>query len=485
MIIPVVQSKPEPRIVGGSQAQPGDFPYFVEMAGCGGALIAPDAVLFAAHCGNFTGRQIIVGSFQKGTLNYEAKMRYCDEWKEHPKWSENGENEINNDFAICKLDNPVTINEEFVKLEWDEPSAVLAEGDELIVMGHGALAFGAGGSEFVNSVTVPYVPNEKCNERSWYNGLVTDQMLCAGFEDGGKDACQGDSGGPLVKREIQEDGSYIDYHVGVVSWGEGCAFPNKPGVYARTSEAKAFIEQTLCDFNSVSSDCHMSPTPPPPCAATLDVVVETDIFGHETSWSVKEQGSDDEIFSRQYLLPYHVNEHEVCLDKNTCYTFTITDKYGDGMCFNGDCGYYELRTPGEQPFHTGAEFDSMETTEFCVDGDGKKVDELPQTFAPTFAPTPSPTFAPTPSPTHQPAPGIECKDVVGWRRRKKTCKGARQGRENRRKRFCESSAGRNKQVSDFCLESCGKVGVGPCGHLSGVPKNGKARRRGGRSRTRA
>ena len=63
-----------------------------------------------------------------------------------------------------------------------------------------------------------------------YGGIVADVMLCAG--EAGKDSCQGDSGGPMT---------FNGQHVGIVSWGVGCARAGYPGVYGQTDAMYDFI----------------------------------------------------------------------------------------------------------------------------------------------------------------------------------------------------------------------------------------------------
>lgn len=83
----------------------------------------------------------------------------------------------------------------------------------------------------LNQVYVPVISNTQCNDESWYNGLVTEYMMCAGFADGGRDACQGDSGGPLLT--LEPSNRYCI--VGIVSWGFGCGQVRHPGVYTRVA----------------------------------------------------------------------------------------------------------------------------------------------------------------------------------------------------------------------------------------------------------
>ena len=78
---------------------------------------------------------------------------------------------------------------------------------------------------------------------TFYASLLTDDMICGGNEQDGKDACSGDSGGPLAC--IQNNTMIL---AGITTYGLGCAWELSngeriPGIYMRITSYLDWINQ--------------------------------------------------------------------------------------------------------------------------------------------------------------------------------------------------------------------------------------------------
>ncbi|CAJ1970490.1 unnamed protein product [Cylindrotheca closterium] len=241
------------QIVGGEEANLGDYPYFVDLGNCGGSLIAPDLVLTAAHCGDYRGYYVLVGAFNRGNDSTEgATFAKVTEWARHPYYDDDS---AKNDFALMKIDPPVYLDADIVLTLNEEGD--LREGESLKVMGLGSLEEDADddGVGTLRDVTVKMIPTAICNGEAWYDGDIDYTMFCAGYQEGGSDSCQGDSGGPLVRVVGNQH-----VQVGIASWGAGCGFRQRPGVYSGINRASVqWIKQIGCtQWDSSGSFCRGS-----------------------------------------------------------------------------------------------------------------------------------------------------------------------------------------------------------------------------------
>ena len=91
--------------------------------------------------------------------------------------------------------------------------------------------------DILQEARVPLLSRSICAGHRVYGRKLSDNMLCAGYLEGGIDSCDGDSGGPLVCQNSDD----VWKLVGVTSWGHGCAEANAPGVYTRVQRYLSWI----------------------------------------------------------------------------------------------------------------------------------------------------------------------------------------------------------------------------------------------------
>ncbi|KRY34989.1 Serine protease 30 [Trichinella spiralis] len=229
------------RIVGGWVAKPYSFPWTVHILthvsgllyeSCGGSLIsldstnASDTILTASHCVRVNNRlvnanaiTVAAGVFNIKKLNEPHRVTS----KVLAYVSDNFDDvSMENDIAVLRLKveiqhseyiSPVCLPKQNQKLPW---------GKMCFVSGWGLTRESGKPSSKLRQVGIPILRNSNCPF------IDADDMFCAGDMSGGKDSCQGDSGGPLV---CKLNGTYVQ--MGIVSFGDGCARKDHPGIYTK------------------------------------------------------------------------------------------------------------------------------------------------------------------------------------------------------------------------------------------------------------
>ena len=243
------------QIVGGEKAAPGAWPWMVAIQAfiepgyhtfCGASLVAPSWALTAAHCVVNAAPDQIVATVGPHRLDSgQGQKRSVDRIVLHPRYGFDFAHDFAHDLALLHLTEPA--DAELVTLLGVDDLALAGPGTLGTVIGWGALAEDGSGGQIsydLQQVELPIVSEEEC--ASSMGRMITENMLCAGFREGGKDACHGDSGGPLVV----PDGEGGWQLAGLVSFGIGCARPAFYGVYTRVSRyhdwilAQIILEET-------------------------------------------------------------------------------------------------------------------------------------------------------------------------------------------------------------------------------------------------
>ncbi|XP_040337949.1 transmembrane protease serine 11E isoform X1 [Herpailurus yagouaroundi] len=227
------------RIVGGTPVEEGEWPWQASlqwdgMHRCGATLINSTWLVSAAHCFR-TYKDPTRWTASFGVTIKTPKMKqglrriFVHEKYKYPSHDY--------DISVAELSSPVPYTNAVHRICLPDASHEFQPGDEMFVTGFGALENDGSGQNHLRQVQVDLIDTKTCNEPRSYNGAITPRMLCAGSLKGKRDACQGDSGGPLVSPDARD----IWYLAGIVSWGDECGQPNKPGVYTRVTAFRDWI----------------------------------------------------------------------------------------------------------------------------------------------------------------------------------------------------------------------------------------------------
>ncbi|XP_067142117.1 uncharacterized protein [Centruroides vittatus] len=241
------------RIIGGQSSQSGSWPWQVALYRegefqCGAVLINDRWLMTAAHCffhsktSYWTARLGLLRRGNEYPSPYE-EIRVISNILIYPGYKETG---FINDIALLGMKNPVQFSDyirpvclpglhEDIK-QWNNRLCTVVGWGKLFEVGH---LF----PDTLQEVWLPVVDTEECRKRTVFLPLykITEQMFCAGYERGGRDACLGDSGGPLLCQ--RSDGRWTV--VGITSNGDGCGRPGRPGVYTKVTSFLSWVHSIL------------------------------------------------------------------------------------------------------------------------------------------------------------------------------------------------------------------------------------------------
>lgn len=239
VVLPQLPPKNSDRVVGGDSASVDTAKYMaslwdeMDIYRCSGVLLSKNWVLTVGlTCGattNWTAR-ISQSSTVPGT-----KVSIVEVF--------NGSSGSDAGVSLLRLAEDAPANASFAMVNANDSFPVTGSFARVIAYGSSDILDYDPNGVSLRQVDIPVVSMESCRE-AWTADIVSEEMICAGYEAAACGNCWGDEGGPLVQFD---DGDRLVV-VGVAFTNVQCAEEGVPGLYSRTSPFVQWMSDVGAEF---------------------------------------------------------------------------------------------------------------------------------------------------------------------------------------------------------------------------------------------
>ncbi|KAJ2940929.1 hypothetical protein O0L34_g10190 [Tuta absoluta] len=229
-----------------------DYPYTVSIRlhgkhWCGGAIVGKQWIITAAQCFDYVTKEEVTIRMGSVFRDFGGKILSVIDLKKHPDYRINQYYPEHN-IAMVKINVPITPN-----LRMQPVNLPVIDADippnfgETIVTGYGSVVTGQirdGENQELRRMIVRETPRSECRQVYGNDYHLQHDHMCLRSTVKGVALCAGDIGDPAVHFSgVNRAGTL--FGIALFSGTEECAYKSKPGIFAKVSYSRIWIDQVL------------------------------------------------------------------------------------------------------------------------------------------------------------------------------------------------------------------------------------------------